>query len=57
MAQISSDLHGVGINLKHTKPSIFYSTIKMRIVIELLTEDGRFQLLFELFLVLPFSGK
>ena len=52
MVQISSDLHGVGINLKTTQPRIVYNTIKMGIVLEFSTEDGQFQVLFTLCLLL-----
>ena len=52
MDQISSDLHVVGTMLKTTQPRIFYNAIKISIILEFLTEDGRFQVLFFLFLVL-----
>ena len=57
MAQISSDLHGVGIKLKTTQPIIFYNVIKMCIVLELSTEDGQFQVLYILCLVFLSAGK
>ena len=38
MAQMLSDLHGVGINLKTTQPRNFYNAIKTRIMIKLLTK-------------------
>ena len=50
MAQISSDLHGVGIKLKTTQPIIFYNAIKMQIMLEFSTEDGQYQVFFILFL-------
>ena len=38
MAQMSSDLHGVGINLNNTQIMIVYNTINMWIMLELPTE-------------------
>ena len=43
MAQISPDLHGVGLKLKTTQPIIVYNFIKALIMLELLSEDGMFQ--------------
>ena len=57
MAQISSDLHWVGIKLKTTQLRIFYTAIKMRIMLELPTENGQSQVLFVLCLVFLSSGK
>ena len=34
MAQISSDLHGVGIKLKTTQPRIVTNDIKINIILE-----------------------
>ena len=55
MAQISPYSHGVGIKLNTTRPRIFYNSIKMRIMLELPTEEGQFQLLFILSLVLLYA--
>ena len=57
MAQKLSDLHGVEIKFNTTPPIIVYNSIKMRIMLELLTEDVRFQLLFILFLLFLYSVK
>ena len=46
MDKMSSDLHGVVIKFNNTKPSIVYNNIKMRIMLDLSTEDGQFQVLF-----------
>ena len=40
MAQISLDLHVMGIKLKTTKLIIVYNSIKIHIMLELSTEDG-----------------
>ena len=48
MDKISSDLHGEEINLKTTQPKIIYNAIKMRIMLELLSEYGQFKVLFKL---------
>ena len=50
--QMSSELHVVGINFNTTRPRIVYNSIKVRIMLELSTEDGHFQLFFILCLVL-----
>ena len=52
MAQILSGLYGVGIKLRSAQPIIDYNSINMRIMQELFTEDGQFQVLFILSLVL-----
>ena len=52
MAQIPSDLHGVGIKLNITQPRIVYNVIKIRIMLEFWIEDGQFQVLFILSLAL-----
>ena len=57
MDQISPYLHGVGIKSNNTKPRIVQNATKKRIILELLTEDGWFQELFILFLVLKYLGK
>ena len=57
MAQMPPDLHGVGIKLNSTQPIIVYNATNMRIMIEFSTEDGQFQVLFILLLVLLSSGK
>ena len=46
MDQMSSDLHEVGINLKTKQPRIVYNATTTWIMIELSTEDGKFQVLF-----------
>ena len=57
MDQILSYLHGVVIKWKTTQPIIVYNAIKMRIMLELLTEYGQFQVLFVLSLALLSAGK
>ena len=59
IAQISLDLHGVGIKLKNTQLRIFQNVIKIQIMIEFSTEDkdSKFQLLFILSLVFLSDGK
>ena len=56
IGQMSSDLHGVGIKLKTTKPRIFQNDIRMWITQEVFTEDGLFQVLFIIFLTLQPTG-
>ena len=55
--QISSDLHGVIIKFKTKQPRTVHNAIKMQIMLEFSTEDGQFQVLFILCLVLLSSGK
>ena len=55
--QISSDLHVVGIKLNTSQPRVVYNDINMRIMIELSTKDGQFQLFFILYLVFLSDGK
>ena len=57
MDQISSGLHGSGIKLKTTQPIISWNIINMRIIPELSIEDGQYQVLYILCLVLLSSGK
>ena len=57
MDQMTSDLHGVVIKLKTVNSRIVYNTTQARIMQEVLTEDGTFQILFTLFLELQSSGK
>ena len=40
MAQISSDLHVVGIKLKTAQPRIMYNAINLQIMLEFSTEEG-----------------
>ena len=57
MAQMSSDLHGMGTKLKTKQPNFFKNAINMRIMLELSTEDGQFQVLYILCLMLLYAGK
>ena len=57
MDQMTSGLHVVGINLKTTQPRFFLNAIKMRIILELPTGDGQFQVFFILSLLFLFIGK
>ena len=57
MAKILSDLHGVGIKLKTTQIRFFKNAINIQIMLESLTEDGQFQVLFTLYLMLLSAGK
>ena len=54
---MSSDLHIRVLKLKTTQPIIVYNSINMFIMLEFLTEDGLFQILFILFLDLMFVLK
>ena len=55
--QISSYLHGVVIKFNATQPIIIWNAIKMRIILELSIEDGQFQVLFILSLMLLYAEK
>ena len=57
MDQMSSGSHGVEIKLNTTQPKIVQNVIKMRIMLELSTEDGQFRVLFTLYLMLLYAGK
>ena len=46
MAQISSDLHGVGIKLNITQHIIFNNTIRKWIILKFSTEDSQFRILY-----------
>ena len=57
MDQMTSELNGVVIKFNTTQPRIVYNAIKIRIIPELLTEDGHFLALFMIFLALQYAGK
>ena len=57
MAQMLSDLHGVVIKWNTTQPRTAYTTIKMSIILELSTEEGHFQVLSILCLLLIYTVK
>ena len=54
--QISAGLHGVEIKLKTTQQKIDQNVIRMQTMPELSTEDGQFQVLSTLYLVLMSAG-
>ena len=56
MAQMSSYLHGVGSKLKTKQPRIVKNVIKSRIVLYLLTEEVKSQVLLMLVLTLQSTG-
>ena len=57
MDKISSGLHGVEIKLNTTQSITVWNVFRMQIIPELSSEDGQFQLLYILFLVLMASEK
>ena len=57
MDKISSGLHGVEIKLNTTQSITVWNVFRMQIIPELSSEDGQFQLLYILFLVLMASVK
>ena len=57
MAQMLSDLHGARIKWNTTYPRIFQNTTQMKIVLEVSTEDGQFQVLFILSLAFLNAGQ
>ena len=57
MDQMLSDIHVVGIKWNTTQPMISDNSVKIRIMIELLTEDVQFQVLSILSLEFQSSGK
>ena len=57
MTQMLSELHGAGIKLKNKQPIFLWNTTNMRMMLELSTEYGQFQVLLILPLVFMSSGK